>query len=600
MTYDTFNLFIKNYIENDKTGRAIMLTSDWGTGKSYYINHTLKPFLKSDNGGKHDCVIVSLYGLTNISDISKSIYFGLRTIGKSDSTEMKSTGKAVAKIVGKTILNGLVNKIGFDIGYVDDNDLQDMYESIDLSGKLIVLDDFERSGIDRIALLGYINNLCEQDGVKILITANESELIQTKEILSKDKNQKIIKVYTDETLLYLKAREKTIGDTINFVCDYDGAIKSIIGLFNNVDLSEFSDFIISGEIDMVHNRFHPYKNLRTFMQICQKSSDIFSFIREKKIIVDNEIKAVIFYGLMRFIDIISKDKIPEFPSNQYVSSDLGYTDKYPLFRFCYDYVVWQILDEDEICKASQYYKEYVLNGEWSKNKDSDLLIIKNCNKHTEKELVGAIQNVRHKLLSDSIPYYDYGILINYLVHIKYEIGINFNLAEIEECSLTNIKGKGGTIKDSEFFSIGYVLYNEDAKKDFSDYRNRAFEVLKSNIINTKLNYSVDDVHAFCDEMQRMTLEQLRINGYAKNLNIDRLIELVQQCSPNNIDRIRLSFYHLYSYRVRTQIHPNDIIALSVICKRIEELKSYECFDKVQKYLVSIFSEQLREIIDKLS
>ncbi|MDE6004655.1 MAG: KAP family NTPase [Oscillospiraceae bacterium] len=168
MAYEKLNFFIKNYIENDKTGRAVMLTSGWGTGKSYYINSNLKPFLESSEGGKHNCVIVSLYGLTNISDISKSIYFELRTVGKSDNTEVKSTGKVVAKIVGKTIFNGIINKIGFDISSVDD-DLQEIYNSIDLSRKLIVLDDFERSGIDRVELLGYINNLCEQDSVKVLI-----------------------------------------------------------------------------------------------------------------------------------------------------------------------------------------------------------------------------------------------------------------------------------------------------------------------------------------------------------------------------------------------------------------------------------------------
>lgn len=600
MTYDTFNSFIKNYIENDKTGRAVMLTGDWGTGKSYYINHTLKPFLKSDNGGKHDCVIVSLYGLTNISDINKSIYFGLRTIGKSDSTEMKSTGRAVAKIVGKTILNGLVNKIGFDIGSVDDNDLQDVYESIDLSGKLIILDDFERSGIDQIVLLGYINNLCENDGVKILLIANESELIQTKEIPSKDENQKIVKVYTDETLLYLKAKEKTIGDTINFVCDYDKAIKSIIDLFDDPDLSEFLECIASGEIDMVHDRFHPYKNLRAFMQTCQKSSDIFSFMREKEIIVDHEIKAVIFYGLMRFINIISKDKIPKFPSNQYISSDLGYSDKYPLFRFCYNYIVWQIHDEDEIRNASQYYQEYVLHGVWSTRKDSDLLVIRDYWEHTEVELRNAIKNLYLKLENDKIPYYDYGILISYLIDIRYEIGIDFDLDKFEQCSLTKISGKGDRINYNRLFIRELRTYNENAKDDFTEYKRRTFEALKADTINMEFSYIIDNVDSFFDEIQRMTPEQLETNGYAKHVDIDRFINFMKQCHPKDIYKIMLGFYRLYISKIQNQIPPDDITALGVIYERMEELKSYEHFDKVQKYQVSVFAEQLHEIINKLS
>lgn len=58
MTYDEMNSFILNYLKNDITGRAIMLTGEWGSGKSYYVKNTLKPFLEDKDNGKHKCVIV--------------------------------------------------------------------------------------------------------------------------------------------------------------------------------------------------------------------------------------------------------------------------------------------------------------------------------------------------------------------------------------------------------------------------------------------------------------------------------------------------------------------------------------------------------------
>ncbi len=67
MTYDKMNHFILNYIKNDITGRAIMLSGEWGSGKSYYIKNTLKPFIEEHC--KHKCVIVSLYGISNLSEI---------------------------------------------------------------------------------------------------------------------------------------------------------------------------------------------------------------------------------------------------------------------------------------------------------------------------------------------------------------------------------------------------------------------------------------------------------------------------------------------------------------------------------------------------
>ncbi len=42
MTVGELNRYIKHYIEEDKTLTAIMLTGEWGLGKSYYAAKILK------------------------------------------------------------------------------------------------------------------------------------------------------------------------------------------------------------------------------------------------------------------------------------------------------------------------------------------------------------------------------------------------------------------------------------------------------------------------------------------------------------------------------------------------------------------------------
>ena len=74
MTNDELNQYIKHYIEKDKTGRAIMLTGSWGMGKSYYIKKTLIPYLSNSENGGHKCIVVSLYGVSALSEVSKAIY----------------------------------------------------------------------------------------------------------------------------------------------------------------------------------------------------------------------------------------------------------------------------------------------------------------------------------------------------------------------------------------------------------------------------------------------------------------------------------------------------------------------------------------------
>ena len=80
-------------------------------------------------------------------------------------------------LVGKTILKGVAGFFGIDLSK-DEKSLQKLYESINLDGKLIVLEDLERCSIDIIELLGFVNNLVEQDGVKVLLVANEDEFIK--------------------------------------------------------------------------------------------------------------------------------------------------------------------------------------------------------------------------------------------------------------------------------------------------------------------------------------------------------------------------------------------------------------------------------------
>ncbi len=234
MTISAYNEYIKNYLENDKTKSAVMLTAPWGAGKSYYIREELVPFVKEKLNKM--CVCVSLYGLKNIDEVSKALYLEVR-FGKFDKNNEKHT---TTKVIGKTIVKGVASFFGINLD-MDDSSLQELYDSVDLSGKLIILEDIERSDIDIIQILGYVNNLVEQDGVKVLLVANEQEFL-SREIPKRNnaedgKVQEAICAIADredpltvKAQEYLRKKEKTINDTIIFEADKQEALKSIITL----------------------------------------------------------------------------------------------------------------------------------------------------------------------------------------------------------------------------------------------------------------------------------------------------------------------------------------------------------------------------------
>ena len=146
MTYQELNQYILHYLTEDKTKSAIMLTAPWGSGKSHYIQNELKPFLEN---GEIRCLIVSLYGLKNLFEVSKALYLECRTKFLNNGSE-----KAVAgKLAAKTILKGVTSFFSIDLSH-SDKEMQELFDSVDLSGKLIILEDLERSGIDILEVLG--------------------------------------------------------------------------------------------------------------------------------------------------------------------------------------------------------------------------------------------------------------------------------------------------------------------------------------------------------------------------------------------------------------------------------------------------------------
>ena len=137
MDINALNEFINNYLKKNKTRSAIMLSAPWGTGKSYYVSNALIPYLNKHNV---DCIVLSLNGLTNVGEISKGIFLE----SKASFLTKDSTLACSTKIIAKTIIKGVTSFFGIDLK-ADQADLRSLYESIDLTGKLIILDDVERT-----------------------------------------------------------------------------------------------------------------------------------------------------------------------------------------------------------------------------------------------------------------------------------------------------------------------------------------------------------------------------------------------------------------------------------------------------------------------
>ena len=512
MTYEELNKYMKNYVEKDITGRAIMLTSAWGSGKSYYVKNILKKYLESDEGGKHDCVIVSLYGITSIADISKAIYVDLRTLIKEPKSELATTAGVAAKIIGKTLLNGLTSIANVDIAKLSDDDFQKVYESINLTGKLIVLEDIERTKIDLIELMGYVNNLCECDGVKILLVANEKEISPLGESNETDNGIKST---------YRKIKEKTVSDTLQFSADYKQTINSIIDSFNNDDLKEIKDCVNVRRNGIFQTEINNY---REFIVACQKTCDIFKFMNENNIESNAEFKKSVFVGIAFYLQKRLTDHSLKFEANSIFDVSLSEYNKYPLLRFCYDYINWQILDIDDIKLAIKEYDRYLLFVD-QKEDDVDILVLIQYNLYNESEVKEAINNIYSKLDDiKKISLNKYAKIVSYLILLKYDIGLEIDdYDKIINKILQNIKkAKPSNIK---FFSYFLEFSNPNYKREFDNIKEIILNELKNN---AKIEFSknLEGYRKYIDKTLELgdDLRKTNVNYMIEQMSLDDLKE----------------------------------------------------------------------------
>lgn len=595
MNYDELNEYIKHYIEKDKTQSAIMLTGGWGTGKSYYIHNYLEPFLKEND---HRCATVSLYGLKSLSEISKNIYFELRSIGFSKKSEAKTTGGVAAMIVGKTILNGLTSKIGFDIGSISDEDLEKVYSSINLSGVLVILEDLERSNINIIDVLGYINSLVEQDGVKVLLVANEDEILKYYDS-QPDKDGKTYKIPDEKTIMYLKAKEKTVNDTIVFNSDYKNAIKKIISSFENETLNYFKSDDNMNEIFIIMRQYN--YNLRSFIFACQKTVDIYEKIGSLDKIEEYFIKSI-FYGIIAFSMRIKCENSPIWDdSGSFLSTELG-TMNYPLYNFCYDYIRWKRLNADEAREILSKHKRLMLFNQMRIGNDKDLSVIFSYHIHYESDVMVALGNVENRLRDfEDIPFYSYEKLAYCLIGCNTALGFDYSLCK--ERMLQNIRTflSQNYEVDSKLFIWTTWLLNFDndyERKQYTAFQNAINELLNSTSSSNPLDnfsYNPKDIDSLYNyvlkNIEKVKSEHKFISRFDKN----ELVDMIFKCSPYQLNDFRSIFFAVYRDSGNAEFLSSDIETMREISLTIES-----ALDVLSSEMDKILLLQIRYLISNLT
>ena len=180
---------IKNYLSMESTG-ALMVSGEWGCGKTYHIEKVIIPTLRQEGWNP---VKISLFGIESVNEIPLRIADnykraesnkGERTEKEKNKSRLCGWGKEKA---GKIVAKGVqfASSISWLESFVDvktlvGNNSSLLYKLIPTEKTVIILDDIERAidTIDVHTLLGVINDLVEQRGYKVIVIANNSYMQQ--------------------------------------------------------------------------------------------------------------------------------------------------------------------------------------------------------------------------------------------------------------------------------------------------------------------------------------------------------------------------------------------------------------------------------------
>ena len=240
---------VKDYLIKE-SNNALLITGEWGVGKTYFFDNKLSEeikgtSIKENESVKYKPIRVSLSGVTSIDDIERRIV--------AELYPSLNKGTKIGKGIFKFLLS--IPKIKEYIPEIPNSDVIDS----ETDNLIICFDDLERRSktfpID--SLIGYINNLTENNNLKTIIIANTNKI--------EDNN-------------FDEIKEKLIGREIEYKINIEEVFDTLIqSEFQS--FSEYTEFL-QKEKNFICSFFHNYKNIRTLKFILTRYHDIYSQIEK--------------------------------------------------------------------------------------------------------------------------------------------------------------------------------------------------------------------------------------------------------------------------------------------------------------------------------
>lgn len=224
-----------HFCTEEKHVGALLLTGEWGCGKTYLIEKELAEALSST----HFIVRISLLGVDSVEELNKAVrkqwilkctpFLGKL---KEERERCKSFFSVLSGIL--TSLNPLGGSIASAFVAVDpmeyiplEPEVDDFHQKGVRKRVVLVFDDLDRSRLNWGKFVGTINEYRENMGFTTIVIGDAEAIPSIGEL---------------DLILYKTIKEKTISRTVRYIPDYQKVIQSIL-TESKWQSQEYADFL---------------------------------------------------------------------------------------------------------------------------------------------------------------------------------------------------------------------------------------------------------------------------------------------------------------------------------------------------------------------
>ena len=640
---------IVRYLDDKIYNYAVMIDGAWGTGKSYFVTKKLldqlikeeqkrseesdkdtrkKWFEKfgKDTGKKskykpRKFVYVSLFGIKDTEEISRLIFAELcKSLVKDDRHDKSKVFSWVA--AGTKIFADIMKNNGVDLS----NAAASITNESLLTNCVLIFDDLERICCDINEVLGYLNNLVEQEGLKVLIIANEKEICNRSRLKNdpdellfclndkidysdfydsntkKDNTEKISIKELEERAGYLfpgnrnyyQIKEKLIGVTIKYYPNYYELIETLTE--RNIEDPDLKKAIISKKDRLyeIASYYHHY-NLRTYLFFLSKCVEIFNSLPDKLFI--ERILEYIFLSCIKVKTGLYDEKmwanatvgsIPLFGIEDYRDSVLA-------FKFIDDCIVSSRLVRDEIKNTVNTF----LSDEKKNLKDMNDPVnkLQNWPEMEEIEVKKYLDIILENLGKNQYSISSYSTIIQLFFSLD-DIGFPKNYVnEMYDKMKKNIMA--ADVKSlEEISSLKYPIESLEASYNSIISRLNSLIVKRCDEeSDSNLNSILDDTVFWGDKLLLLTRknesQSVKERQFINRLDVGKLLARIAESDSHNISSFRTAIKNMYSPKDYYDFYRNDYFTLSKILSGLLKLDTSE-YDLIKRQNIKWLCNTIRE------